>query len=137
MSTAPTVNPLLAKLPQGWEKTLAAEYMAGASDIEVMAELRITKGLFDKLYSDPSTSVFKEVVDFGRMMQKAWWYKAGRLNLSNRQFNGNLWYMVMKNRFGWSEKTTTTTKESEDLTAEELDARIDEALKKFRKVAKV
>jgi hypothetical protein len=45
--------------------------------------------------------------------------------------------MVMKNRFGWSEKTTTTTKDSEDLTSEELDTRIQEALKKFRKVAKV
>jgi len=132
-----TVGPLLTKLPKNWEEVLTSEYMSGASDYEVMATLRMTKGLFDKLYSDPTTGIFKELVDFGRLMAKAWWYRQGREGLTTRNFNGNLWYNVMKNRFGWSEKTTTSTKESEDLTAEELDARIDEALKKFRKVVKV
>jgi hypothetical protein len=132
-----TTNPLLAKLPKGWEQIVATEYSEGASDYEVMAQLRITKGLFDKLYVEPDTSAFKEVVDFGRLMRKAWWYRQGREGLNSRQFNGNLWYTYMKNCFGWSEKTTTTTKEVEDLTSEELDARIREAVKKFNKVVKV
>lgn len=131
-----TTNPLLAKLPEDWQKTVMAEYRAGASDYEVMATLNMTKGLFDKLYNDPTTGVFKEVVDFGRLMRKAWWYRQGREGLTSRQFNGNLWYTYMKNCFGWSEKTTTTTKEAEDLTEEELNQRIEEALKKFRRVVK-
>jgi hypothetical protein len=130
-------SPNLAKLPQGWEKILAEEYQAGASDVEVMARLRMTKGMFDELYGDPISSHFKQVVDFGRMLAKAWWYRQGRTNLNSRQFNGNLWYQIMKNRYGWSEKTTTSTKDSEDMGAEELDNRIAEAIKKFQRVVKV
>jgi len=129
-------SPLLAKLPNDWDKLLAQEYMAGASDVEVMASLRITKGLFDKLYSEPETGVFKELVDFGRLMSKAWWYRQGRTNLDSRQFNGNLWYQIMKNRYGWSDKTTTTTKTATEMDAVELEARLEEAFKKYKKVSR-
>ena len=132
-----TTNPLLARLPKDWEKIVATEYMEGASDFEVMASLRMTKPLFDRLYGDPETAVFKDVVDFGRLMAKAWWYRRGRQGLDSRQFNGNLWYQIMKNRYGWSEKTTTTTKDVEDMSSDELDARVAEAIKKFNKVVKV
>lgn len=132
-----TTNPNLAKLPQGWEKILAEEYTVGASDVEVMARLRMTVGMFDELYSDPTSSHFKQVVDFGRMLSKAWWYRQGRVNLTKREFNGNLWYQIMKNRYGWSEKTTTTTKEAEEMSSEELEKRIEVALTKYRRVNKV
>lgn len=126
----------LARLPNGWEHTISQEYLSGASDVEIRAKLRITKKFWDILMSDPETIEFREIVDFGRMLSKAWWMGQARENLNERTFNSTLWYTYMKNMFGWSERTTTTTKTAEDMTGDELDARIEEALKKFRKVHK-
>lgn len=128
---------LLARLPKGWDKTLAQEYQTGASDYEVMAKLRITPALFKTLYAEPETGVFKELVDFGRIMAKAWWYRQFRENLQTRGFQGNMLYNYMKNQYGWSDKTTTTTKEDADLSTEELDARITEIVAKFKKVNRI
>jgi hypothetical protein len=121
----------LARLPQGWEGIIAEEYLAGASDIEVMAKLRITRKFWDILLTDPESVEFREVVEFGRLLSQAWWLTEGRVNLKERQFNSSLWYMNMKNRFGWSEKTESTTKTASDLTSDELDERIKAAMKKF------
>lgn len=126
----------LDRLPSGWAKTVSTAYLNGASDVEVRAELRVTKKLWDHLYNDPISSEFKEIVDFGRMLSKAWWMAQARTNLKDRQFNANLWHTYMKNMFGWSDKTEITTKDSESLTSDELDQRIDQAMKKFAKVVK-
>lgn len=130
------MNPNLTKLPKGWEGILADEYLSGASDVEVRARLRMTPALWDSLMSDPTSSDFKATVDFGRMLSKAWWMSKARKNLDNKAFNANLWFMVMKNQFGWSEKTMTTTKEAVDLSADELDERVTAALAKWKKAVK-
>lgn len=126
----------LDRLPSGWAKVVSVAYLEGASDVEVRAELRITKKLWDHLYHDPVSSEFKEIVDFGRMLSKAWWMSQARMNLKERSFNANLWHTYMKNMHGWSEKTTVTTKEASDLSGDQLDERIAEAFKKFAKVVK-
>ena len=96
----------------------------------------MTPALWDSLMSDPTSSDFKATVDFGRMLSKAWWMSKARKNLDNKAFNANLWFMVMKNQFGWSEKTMTTTKEAVDLSADELDERVTAALAKWKKAVK-
>jgi hypothetical protein len=130
------MNQNLKKLPKGWETILADEYQAGASDVEVRARLKMTESLWDVLYHDATGSEFKAVVDFGRMLAKAWWLSQARSNLKSRQFNANLWLMVMKNQYGYSEKSTVTTKHVEEMSQDELDSRIKEAMKKFDKVRK-
>jgi hypothetical protein len=130
------MNPNLTKLPKGWEKILATEYKVGASDVEVRARLKMTQSLWDVLYNDATSSEFKSVVDFGRMLAKAWWMTQARTNLHSRQFNASLWLMVMKNQYGYSDKSVITTKHVEDMSSDELDSRIGEAMKKFAKVKK-
>ena len=115
---------------------MSEAYLVGCSDVEVRAKLKLTEGMWDALYNDPVNSGFHEVVSFGRGMAKAWWMQQARENLKNRTFQSNLWYMVMRNQYGYSDKTTITTKEPSDLTNDELDELLAKGLEKFNKVVK-
>ena len=121
-------------LPKGWEKVVGTEYREGASDTEVRAKLRITESLWASLYNDPQGSSFREIVDVGRMLAKGWWLEQGRKALRDKMFNQALWYMNMKNRYSWSEKTETSTRVSEDMSSDELDVAIKAAVKKAVKL---
>lgn len=127
------MNKNFDKLPKGWEETIAKAYADGYSDIEVKALLRMTTGIWDSLYNDPVVSSFKQIVDFGRTLSKAWWIGKARKNVENKQFNAALWYMVMKNQFGWSDKTTTTLSDRPELSSDDLDAQIQAAIDKYQK----
>lgn len=126
----------LERLPENWAGIVAKEYLEGASDVEVRSKLRMTAKLWDILYNDPESIEFREIVDFGRMLSHSWWIGQARTNLKDRQFNSNLWLSYMKNQFGWSEKSTTTTKSSDMMSNDELDARIKEVVAKYKKVVK-
>ena len=124
----------IKNLPKGWEVIVGTEYKEGASDTEVRAKLRITESLFKSLYNDPQASAFREIVDIGRMLAKGWWLQQGRKALRDKSFNQALWYMNMKNRYSWSEKTETSTRISEDMSSDELDAAVKSAMQKAKKL---
>lgn len=91
-------------------KDVSDAYEKGASDPEVMKILRITQSKFDDLYSDSSQDGFRRMIDVGRMMSKAFWFELARKNLHDKTFNTALWLFVMKNRFGWAEKSENIEK---------------------------
>jgi hypothetical protein len=68
-----------------------------------MAALRINRKTFDHMYN--TNAYFKELVDVGRLRSAAWWRTVARKNLLNRNLNTTAWSFVMKNRFGWTEKS--------------------------------
>jgi hypothetical protein len=130
------MNKNYEKLPKGWETIVSKEYESGASDVEVKASLRMTSGVFDSLYNDPVTTNFRQIVDFGRMLAKAWWMRQARVGLRDKTLNANLWYMVMKNQYGYSDKTTVSTKDAVDLSDDELNDKLVQAVAKFTKTHK-
>lgn len=74
----------------------------GASKVEVCAELEIS---LQSLYNYMETHAeFFEAVKIGEKLCQAWWEKNGRINLENKEFSATLWYMNMKNRFGWADR---------------------------------
>ena len=44
-----------------------------------------------------------DALKLGKFLAQGYWEEQGRLNIHNREFNSALWYMNMKNRFGWSD----------------------------------
>lgn len=102
-----------------WAPILVKEYGDGASDIEVCDALKISKKEFDRSYSQ--VPIFKELVDIGRLSMEAWWIRFGRKSLTDKNINTTLWMFNMKNRFGWAEKSeTTTSAPMEQKTLDEL-----------------
>lgn len=78
----------------------------GRSKTEVAAELGIC---WDTLnHWQENNPEFSAAIKAGQRLSEAWWEKIARENLiyspRGTQLNATLWYMNMKNRFGWRDK---------------------------------
>lgn len=119
-----------------WISNVVAAYENGASDPEVLRIMRITQGLFDKYYDE--LPAFKDIVDLGRVMAKAWWLEQGRLNINNTKFNTTLWAFHMKNLYGWADKTenVNTNENFENLDLNQIEGLLRKKLPQVYKTLK-
>jgi hypothetical protein len=99
----------LEKREPEWREKVIDLYDQGASNREVMRELKLTPGAWKALESNILDSDFAEIIELGRLYAQAWWESQGRINLKTRGFNTSLWTANMNNRYGWSNKTDSTT----------------------------
>lgn len=86
----------------------------GMSIEEVCYELDICKQTFYnwcKKYPELMDAK-KKGIDFSC----GWWMKEGRRSLRDTKFNYTGWYMNMKNRFGWADKTDLKADHSGEIT---------------------
>jgi len=99
-------------LPKEWYIEVIELYRKGGSDAEVKAMIYEWRGTFSNDLWDRwmnQVPEFSETIKKGRILSEAWWTKNGRINLENKDFSYTGWYMQMKNRFGWSDKTENKT----------------------------
>lgn len=50
---------------------------------------------------------FALAIKSAREIAEGWWLMHGKDNLHNKEFNSTLWYMNMKNRYGWTDKKSS------------------------------
>lgn len=86
---------------------------AGASKVEVAAALGVTR---DTIYEWSRTNQeFSDTIKMGETLSQAWWEKKARLSLEPGKINTALWFINMKNRFGWQNSPSAYSSQEEDL----------------------
>ena len=87
------------------------ELMAeGMAKVEVCAELGVDYHTF--LSWQEKHPQFLQSVKKGGELSKAWWMREGREALRDKDFSYTGWYMNMKNRHGWADKTENKNEET-------------------------
>jgi hypothetical protein len=109
-------------------------YEGGCSDVQVCARLKMTHAAFKKLQLD--NAVFRDAVGMGHILQKAWWEDQGHQNLKNKTFNANLYGLIMKNRYGYGERTTIVNGGMEEIESKSTDQLQNELLAVMPALAK-
>jgi len=90
----------------------------GMAMVEVAAKLDVcvdTLNEWRKVHE-----VFSLAVKKGIELSEAWWVRQGRIALRDSKFNSTLWYMNMKNRFNWADKTELRTPDGLDININDM-----------------
>jgi len=93
-----------------WRKTALAYAAEGASMLEIMLAIGMNPNRHYKLLKENTErgKVYKKTMKLAEKLCEAWWLKIGRKGLTMKSnFNSHLYYMNMKNRFGWKERQET------------------------------
>lgn len=93
------------KYKQEMCQTVVKLMSEGASLIEVAAELGVDQETLHRWKKEEDKKEFSNAIKEGTALSEAWWQRMGRVNLGNGSFSYTGWYMNMKNRFGWADKT--------------------------------
>ncbi|MCK4786854.1 MAG: hypothetical protein KAV87_24050 [Desulfobacteraceae bacterium] len=118
----------------GWQEEIISMYSSGASDVEIRAliliknegNVKASYNLWERWLEEEEE--FCETIKKGRMLSHAWWEQNGRENLKESKFNPTLWYMNMKNRFGWKDKQELTGADNKPLIPGSAEEKTDEEL---------
>lgn len=99
---------------KGWANDILDLYVEGASDVEIKALVWKKKGSFSNdlwnRWMDEEEE-FSQTIKMGRTFAKAWWERKGRSGVDSQEINATMWYMNMKNRYGWRDKQDITSDE--------------------------
>lgn len=134
-----TFNSIQDKLPIDWKKQIISEYSEGASDVEIKAMFvvwldSLSNDLWDRwLLEEP---IFSETIKKGRQLSAGWWQRSGRKNLTTKDFSYTGWYMNMKNRFGWADKTEQNINQKTKVEVELTDEELKKEIKRFNDFTK-
>lgn len=106
-------------------------YREGAGDVEIAAHLNMTLKQFLDLCTD--NEAFRAFVERGSTVAQAWWWRQGRVNLTNKNFSPQMWSFNMKNRYGWAEKNENLNNGELDVDINTVNRQLKQALDELHK----
>ena len=95
----------LSDLSETWKEDIINLASEGGSIVEIAVMLDISRMTIARLCNDEPE--FLDTIKKCKRVCQNWWERKGRMNLENKDFSYTGWYMNMRNRFGWSDKTET------------------------------
>lgn len=101
----------LKDLPKNWEELLIDLGNQGGAKIQMQVALKIDDDTLERLEREDKK--FSVVLKEAQKASEAWWLAHGSKQLENRNFNAVLWYMNMKNRWGWKDRQDVTSGDKE------------------------
>jgi hypothetical protein len=91
-------------LPSDWKEDVLRRSAEGKSEEEIYLDYyRINPHMFEKLCEREEE--FRQTVKKAERLCKGWWIKTGRERLKCQFFQSAVWFMNMKNRFGWKDRS--------------------------------
>mgnify|MGYP006440109623 CR=1 FL=1 len=111
----------ISDLPYGWAVKTLELYKEGASDVEIRANVfdGMSQDLWERLIAEEEE--FSITIKKGRTLSQGWWMKTGREGTkynkdSYTEISTSMWFINMKNRFGWADKQQVDNKHSGEVT---------------------
>ena len=102
----------------------------GRSITRVAVNLGVHKATLYR-WINPESKYFKQAlcdaIKRGLEASEAIWEDQGQDNIRDKEFNHVLWYMNMKNRFGWSDKNENKTEGTLTIKIQEVNASDDDS----------
>jgi hypothetical protein len=91
-------------LPKNWKDQVLKFTSQGLSKEEIyLRYFRINPQLFEALCQRDIE--FSLTIKKAEILCKGWWIEQSRKSLKRKNYQSALWFMNMKNRFGWKDKT--------------------------------
>jgi len=104
-------------LPPDWKAEVLRLFAEGASREEIYLHFfRINAHYFDNLLKRDEE--FLQLIKKGEQLSFGWWKEMGRKSLGKQFFHDALWFMNMKNRFGWKDRQEIDHNVKENLYVE-------------------
>jgi len=102
--------------PKDWKKIILRGSMEGKSEVELKADLMMSRGkdpesvwgLWLKFQQPGREEEFCTTIKLCKLLSEAWWQTQSRKGLrhtKNTVFETASWFINMKNRFGWKDKS--------------------------------
>lgn len=94
-------------LPEGWREIVLTDMEAGTNLVVVLKKIGMSRTIHARFMVDYPQ--YAEIFTEGQMMHEAFWVDWARQNLQNKvTAQVTLWYMYMKNNFGWRDAPLPT-----------------------------
>lgn len=101
----------LADLPKNWKDIIVKGSLIGKTESEIRRDICIAKGKNTDVIQGlwyalkEREDEFRHTLNSCQIYRQAWWEEQGRKSLKRHYFQGATWYSIMKNCFGYKDRT--------------------------------